>query len=511
VTRPAPATLLAGGAFLAGGIGIVSALTPDIAARSELVQAVLPTGVPQAARVLALAFGIVLIAVSRKLRRGSRRAWQLAVALVVASAAAHLAKALDFEEAAASVLLLAALWHWRREFMVRGDPETVAPLLRSLVALGALGFSAWLLSLPDRVEDAAGVIAAGVTARALYLWLRPLAQRYRQSREDRVRAESIVEQYGRDTLAFFKLRRDAAWFFSPSGRAFLAYRVSGATAVIGGDPVGAPEELPGLLAAFHAYAHTHGWRVTALGVSCESLPIYRAAGFKSIYLGDEAIVRPEEFSLEGRQIRKVRQSVARLERAGYRVRVVPAESLDERSRAEVERVSRAWLARSCERGFAMALDALFAPGTVLALAESQGGTLGGFMQLVPAPASGGWSLSVTRRDRTTPNGLMEFLIVRVVEWARSNRAAELSLNFAVFGGLLRAEAGWRRHARRALVRLDRLFQLERLYSFSAKFGPEWHARHLCFESWSGLPSAALACLRAESLLTPPGRWVRWSA
>jgi lysyl-tRNA synthetase, class II len=511
VTRPAPATLLAGGAFLAGGIGIVSALTPDIAARSELVRGVLPPGVPAAARVLALAFGIVLIAVSRKLRRGSRRAWQLAVALVVLSAVAHLAKALDFEEATATLLLLAALWHWRHEFTVRGDPATIAPLLRALVALGALGFTAWLLSLPDRVADAVGVIAAGVAARALYLWLRPLAQRHRQSRDDRARAEAIVEEYGHDTLAFFKLRKDAAWFFSPSGRAFLAYRVSGGTAVIGGDPVGPSEELPALLAAFSTYAHANGWRVTALGVSCESLPVYRAAGFKSIYLGDEAIVRPEQFSLEGRRIRKVRQSVARLERAGYRVRVVRAESLDERSRSEVERVSRAWLARSCERGFAMAHDVLFAPATVLALAEGPDGKLGGFMQLVPAPASGGWSLSVTRRDRATPNGLMEFLIVRAVEWARTNGAAELSLNFAVFGGLMRAEAGWRSLARRALLRFDGLFQLERLYSFSAKFAPEWHARHLCFESWPGLPSAALACLRAESLLTPPGPWVRWSA
>jgi lysylphosphatidylglycerol synthetase-like protein (DUF2156 family) len=511
VTRPAPATLLAGGAFLAGGIGVVSALTPDIASRFDLVKGVLPPGVPQAARVLALAFGIVLIAVSRKLLRRSRRAWQLAVALVIASAAAHLAKALDFEEATAALLLLAPLWHWRGEFTVRGDPATIAPLLRALAALGALGFSAWLFELPDRVADAVAVVAAGVAARALYLWLRPLAHRYRQSRDDRTRAEAIVKRYGRDTLAFFKLRRDAAWFFSPSGRSFLAYRVSGGIAVIGGDPVGPPEELPGLVAAFHAYAHEQGWRVTALGVSCESLPIYRAAGFRSIYLGDEAIVRPEEFSLEGRKIRKVRQSVTRLERAGYRVRIVPAESLDERSRAEVERVSRAWLARSCERGFAMAFDALFAPGTMLALAESDKGTLGGFIQLVPAPASGGWSLSVTRRDRTSPNGLMEFLIVRTLDWARAKGAAELSLNFAVFGGLMRAEAGWRRLARRGLLRFDRLFQLERLYSFSAKFGPEWHARYICFESWSGLPSAALACLRAESLLTPPGPWVRWQA
>jgi len=508
VKRPAPATLLAGGAFLAGTIGIVSALTPDIASRSDFVRGVLPTSVPETARVLTLAFGIVLIWLSRGLRRRTRRAWQLAVLLVVASAFTHLAKALDFEEAMATLVLLGALWGRRRDFTVPGDPQTIAPLLRTVGALAAVGAVAWLSPLPEGVGDAFGVIAIGVAMRVLYLWLRPIAQRYRQSKDDRTRAEAIVREHGRDTLCFFKLRRDAAWFFSPSGSSFLAYRISGGTAVVGGDPVGAPEDVPALLRSFHTYAHEQGWRVAALGVSGKLLPVFRSVGFKSVYLGDEAIVHPGEFSLEGRRIRKVRQSVARLERSGYRVRILAADAVDARTRAEVERVSRAWLAHSCERGFAMALDGLFAPETVLALAEDEEGRLGGFVQLVPSPATGGWSLSTSRRERDTPNGLMEFLIVRTLGWAHAGGAPELSLNFAVFGLMLRADAGWERLGRAVLLRFDRLFQLQRLYGFSSKFGPEWRPRHLCFEAWGALPGPVLACLRAESLLTPPGPWVR---
>jgi lysyl-tRNA synthetase, class II len=190
------------------------------------------------------------------------------------------------------------------------------------------------------------------------------------------------------------------------------------------------------------------------------------------------------------------------------VRILAADAVDVRTRAEVERVSRAWLAHSCERGFAMALDGLFAPQTVLALAEDEEGRLGGFLQVVPSPATGGWSLSTSRRERGTPNGLMEFLIVRTLEWAHAGGAPELSLNFAVFGLILRADAGWKRLGRAVLLRFDRLFQLQRLYGFSSKFSPEWRPRHLCFEAWGALPAAVLACLRAESLLTPPGPWVR---
>ncbi len=47
-------------------------------------------------------------------------------------------------------------------------------------------------------------------------------------------------------------------------------------------------------------------------------PLWQAAGLRSLYIGDEAVVETASFSLEGRAIRKVRQSVARLEKVRRR-------------------------------------------------------------------------------------------------------------------------------------------------------------------------------------------------
>ncbi len=49
-------------------------------------------------------------------------------------------------------------------------------------------------------------------------------------------------------------------------------------------------------------------------------------------------MRPERFSLEGRAIRKVRQSVSRLEKSGYRVEIVSPGEVDEARRAELRAV-----------------------------------------------------------------------------------------------------------------------------------------------------------------------------
>ena len=355
----------------------------------------------------------------------------------------------------------------------------------------------------EDVSDGLAVVAVAIGVWALWLWLRPFASRVQQEARERAAVERLVREHGRDSLCYFALRADRSWYFSASRRSFLSYRTLGGVALVAGDPVGDPSEHAELLRSFRRHADARGWRVAVAGASKESLPRYAELGFRALYLGDEAVVRPGEFSLDGRAIRKVRQSVTRLRRAGYSVQVLRATEVPEAMRSQVREVSEEWRGAWPERGFSMTMDSFFAyPDAVLAVAADEQGRVGGFLHLVPAPASAGLSLSTMRRRGGTPNGLMEYLIVETIHWARREGVEELSLNFSVFGST------GSRTLRFALLKLDRLFQLERLRSFNAKFHPEWRARYLCVERWTDLPAAGLAYLQAESLLTPPGPWAR---
>jgi lysyl-tRNA synthetase class 2 len=514
--KTTPESLLACGAAFVGVVGVVSSLTPALAERSDLVRGVLPPGVPAAARVGALAFGIMLVWLSRSLGRRRRRAWQLAVALVVASAGAHLAKGLDVEEATVSLLLLAALVRYRLRFDVPGDPATVRPLLALGVALAAastatVAIELRVTQLHDSATDLLTAVGLLLGFAELYLWLRPLSLAVAQTIGERRAVRALVDAYGRDSLSFFALRRDKSYLFSPSGRAFLAYRVVAGSALVSGDPVGDEREFDALLGEMARVARAHGWRLAVLGASAEQLDRYRRLGLRPIPLGEEAVLRPATFSLEGRAIRKVRQSVSRLTKAGYRLRVIAAEDADDGQRAVLDEVSRQWRGNQPERGFSMSIDDLYAPGTLLAVAEHEDGSVGGFLHLAPTPAGGGWSLSTMRRRPRTPNGLTEFLIAETLAWAKEHRATEVSLNFCVFTDLLSAERAVgrpRRLARRVLLAADGVFQLERLYAFNRKFFPEWRPRYLCVERLSDLPLVGFAYLCAEALLMPPGPWVR---
>src|SRR5947207_5310444 len=188
-----PASLIAAGAAFVGAVGIFSALTPEMAERFQIVDGVLPPGVPGAARVLALAFGLMLIWLWRSLARRKHRAWQLAVALVIGSTAAHLAKGLDFEEATSGIVLLLALARYRREFVAGGDPAVRWPAARITLVVAGLGSLSWLRSVDHldfsaRVEDALLVVLGVLAFRALYLWLRPIVSQSCSDPEQRCQA-----------------------------------------------------------------------------------------------------------------------------------------------------------------------------------------------------------------------------------------------------------------------------------------------------------------------------------
>ncbi len=511
--------VLAWAAALVGVIGLVSALTPEMANRLELVQGILPPGWPEAARVLTVVFGIGLIWLSRSLARRRQRAWQLGVAVVMASAVAHLAKGLDIEEATVSLLLLLALVRWRRRFDVPGDPASVRPLLglaAGLAGVAAVAGGAELrgIELSHRTGDALLGLGIVLAFLALYFSLRPFGHAVAQTVGERRTVRALVDAYGSDSLSFFALRRDKSYLFSPSRRAFLAYRVVGGTALVSGDPVGDDAEIDDLLAELRRRVRAHGWRLAVVGASGENLDRYRALGLRPVPIGEEAVLRPEEFSLEGRGIRKVRQSVSRLQKAGYSFRIVAADEVPPALQAEVQDISATWRRGRPERGFSMAIDDLDVPGTVLAVAEDAEGRVGGFLHLAPSPRAGsvgGWSLSAMRRRGNAPNGLTEFLVVGTLTWARETGASELSLNFCALTDFLapeRVTTPVRRVVRRGLLVVDKLFQLERLYSFNRKFFPEWRPRYICVEHLADLPAVGLAYLHAESLLVPPGPWTR---
>jgi lysyl-tRNA synthetase, class II len=539
---PRAPVLLAVAVAVTGLIGVLDGVLPE--RPNTLLQTFAPERVHPLASALVAPLGLALVLLARGLARRKRRAHELAVALLLGLAGLHVLHGFD-GGAAFAAFVVVALVARRQDFDAAGDPTARPRLLAGAVFLAgmiyAYGAAAlWInrisadqpytlgFAVREVTRSLAGlaltgsphvgggfgewfpisIFIAGAASAGWLLasWLAPWRYRLRQEAREQETARALVAAWGADTLAPFVLRADKSYFFSEDERAFLAYRVVGGVAVVSGDPIGPPAEFDGLVARFIAFAHERDWRIAILGACERCLEVYRAHGLHALYHGDEAVVETASFSLEGRPIRKVRQSVHRLLGAGYAAEALHPCEIEPGLRRQLEAIAREWRGAAPERGFVMALDALFRledEDALFVIGRGPGGEPEGFLHFAVSQPGSALSLSSMPRLRTTPNGFNEWLVCETVEWARVHGFARISLNFAPFAALLAPEAdlsGLQRVERRALLALKGRFQLDNLLLFNRKFFPSWERRFVVYERRRDLPRVGIAALAAEAYL-----------
>ncbi len=538
--------LAATAAALVGLINVASALTPNIRWRGRLLLDVEPVEAVRLFHAFALPAGAALLLVSPYLLKRRRRAWQTAIWLMVALGLLDLLKGLDVEETVLTWATAAMLFASATEFRVEHNAITLRSSVWRVPLLGAFGlslaaFAAWvsqghpsfsavaretgdLLAWqtgPLRFEHHAighhafawvplGVhlLEIGTLLAMAYVVFRPLAAPAAlPGPAARRAAAELVRAHGSDTLSFFKLRSDKHYFFSADRSAFVGYRVENGVLLLSGDPVGPDAALGELLADLGEFAQARGLKLAAIGASERLVPLWEGLGMRTMYLGDEAIIEVGQFSLEGRPIRKVRQSVTRLRKAGFVAELHRVSELTHAVAAEVEEVLERGREGAPERGFSMAMDSLHGDhgeDTLVVLARDDDRIVRGVLHFVPCYGRSAMSLSFMRRDPSTPNGLTEFMVVSAVELLRERGVDEMSLNFAAFARWIHSPE---RPAERALGKLialgNRFFQIESLYRFNAKFFPRWQPRYLVYQGAFGLPRASLAAMWAEGQIPKP--------
>jgi lysylphosphatidylglycerol synthetase-like protein (DUF2156 family) len=541
--------------FVDGLFNVVVTTIRPLRSHLHLVLQVLPLEVAKDAAALTAVAGIALIMLARGLRRGSRRSWFLAVTLLAITTVAHALRGGTVVSLLVAIGILAMLVGQRRYFQASSDRSSAADALPRLglvglvaIAAASIGIEAtaphqlpsfgvvlmacverlvgqYDITLPDRVADFVdpALLAIGLTliVSALFLITRPVVDRRLSSaastRERRLaesRAREIVRRHGRGTLDYFALRDDKQFFFFRDS--LVAYAVYGGVALISPDPIGPEAERTEVFGAFREFAEGRGWTLGIMAAGEEWLGIYHAAGLHYLYLGDEAIVDCQRFSLEGHKMKGLRQACSRLTRYGYSVEYFDPSKMDPARVTEIVDLISLLRRGGGERGFSMMLGRLFDPkdkGLLLTVVYGPDQKAAAVCQFVPSPAIDGYSLDLMRRDPGThPNGLIDFALCSTIDHLRQQGLSGLSLNFAAFRSVIEGEkeGTFTRVERWALKRLSGILPIESLWTFNSKYHPTWLPRYLVYPAAESFVPVVAATLRAESITELPvlGRFLQ---
>jgi len=517
--RIVPATLT----FTLGIINIVSVLTPAIQSRLEKLLEFIPFYAINVTNSFVLMMGLFLLVTSAFLLKGLRTAWYLALGLGIFSFIGHLTKAIDYEEALVAGFLIIALVYTRRQYFVRSNPRlgqfgitTALVSLLAVAAYGTIGFyfldrkrfnidfdlvqslkytlQNFFLFRSDDLhptdnfarEFLYSINIAGSLALSflLYTLARPFVLKYQHEEPEREAARTLVVKYGRSGLDHFKISSDKLLFFTPDKDAFLGYRTAGNYAVVLEDPVCSGEEsMRNCILEFDRFCVDNGLKSFYYRVPEESLKIYSGLKKKQLLFGQEAVIDLNEFRIEGRSSKGLRNSCNKARECGYSGRVyIPP--VREGVLQKLKTVSDEWLDYTGYR------EIVFSQGTfdsaelrnqTIITIENTEEKVAAFLNIIPDYAPGEGTFDLVRKVKEAPNGIVEFLMVEFFFYLKSMGIQRVNLGFAPMSGIEKGKDLPEMSLRFAYEKIRSFSHYRGLRDFKEKFSPAWSNRYIIYD------------------------------
>jgi phosphatidylglycerol lysyltransferase len=331
--------------------------------------------------------------------------------------------------------------------------------------------------------------------------LRPVAAVLLPDEQERDAAFRLMRTYGTNTISYFALEEEKSFFFSNTGKAFISYVLEGDVAVVAGDPIGPKEEMLAVISQFISYCDEQDWTTVFWQVRDIYTELYRQAGMHLLKIGEDPIIKVDTFTLAGKPMANVRTSARHAEKSGLRVVFYRGRVRDAEQLAQMEQISRSWLASKggAEMGFSMGrFDVHGDVEQVFALAVDADNKVYGFVSFVPIYGRKGWGIDLMRRTVRVPVGTMELLIVRSVEYLKAGGTEIVSLGLAPMSNFNHSDETFMEYG------IDRLSNVvgdlskkASLGNFKKKFQPTWESRYLVYSNTLKLPKVGWALYRAH--------------
>ena len=518
-----------------GLVNLFSVLSPALPERAAILHEIFPLVFIHLSRFLTLLTGFALVALSLNIYKRKKRAFQITLMLSFLSIFFYLTKGLDYEEAVLSVVLIVLLLLSRKTFTVESRiPSMKWGFLQIGIALvaaliyGIMGF--WFLDMREfginftigesikqtlsflslagdtgivpRTRharwflDSLNVMTVTAMAYALFAVFRPVVYRFKTLPHERKLAEEITARYGRSSLDFFKYWPDKTFFFSENRHCYIAFRVGGGGAVALGDPVGPEEEIESTIQGFTEYCTNNDWRVAFHQTLPDFLPVYKKLGFRKLKIGDDAIVDLTNFTLDGKEAKKLRHTINQLEKQGFGfVRYDPPISSEVMQ--QLKQVSDGWLQipGRRERTFTLGLfDPEYIRSTPVYAAVDPMGKILAFVNSIPSFCKGEATIDLMRHLPDAPPGIMDFLFIKLFFAKKEEGYLRFSLGMAPMAGFQEHEeaSAEERAVHYFMQQLHFLFSYQGLLHYKAKFATIWEPRYTIYRNVLNLPRVARA-------------------
>ena len=371
----------------------------------------------------------------------------------------------------------------------RFRPFMVPRTLTSLVVSDAVGFIFWMVFLV-----------------VLLAWMRSSVI---QNESERLRAGALV-QTGGESMSFMTTWEGNNYWFSPTGRSAIAYRVMHGIALTTTGPFGDPDEFMTDLDDFSRYCSEHSWSPVFYSVHKPQRDQLALRGWSTLKVGSEMVVTPSQWQTRGKKWQDIRTAINKAKRDNITDVLTTFNDAPWDVQSQIVDISEQWaeLKALPEMKFTLGgLDELRDPRMAILYAIDAEGTVLGVTSWMPTYRQGqiiGWTLDFMRHRTDSPNGIMEFLIARMAERLRDQGTVEfMSLSAAPLAGMdpdqdeAPGNTEFLQHVLGLVADLmEPAYGFHSLFFFKKKFQPAEHPVYICYPDPAQLAQIGLSVLQA---------------
>lgn len=516
--RIVPALMLLG----LGIINIVSVLTPAITSRLMRVKDFLPVEAIHASNYLVMTAGLFLLVTAAFMLKGLRAAWWFALLLCVISFIGHLTKAIDYEEAIVALFVLVILLATHKEYYIKTNPrlrliglQTSLLSMAAVIIYGTVGFYfldakyfnidfSLLQSLRYTFENyflfsSSNLVPNDGFARhflmsinisgffslsfLIYTLVRPYFPENDSDTDEMSEAKQLVQNIGKSALDYFKTYNDKQIFFSQDHASFIAYRISGNFAVVLENPVTEKQQdMINCIKEFDKYCFGMGLKSIYYRVPEKSLPIYHSLGKKHLFLGQEGVVDLATFTLEGGSKKSLRNALKKVGEKGLNAKVHSA-PIKDGIMQKLKSVSDEWLQDTGRN------EMVFSQGMfnwdelkqqTIITAENMEEKIVAFLNIIPDYVPGEGTYDLIRKTSDAPNGIMDFILVELFNYLKSQNYTAVNLGLAPMSGMDDPHTFSERSMKFAYEKIKSFSHYKGLRDFKEKFSPRWENEFLVY-------------------------------
>ena len=271
--------------------------------------------------------------------------------------------------------------------------------------------------------------------------------------------------------------------------------------VVMSDPLAQSGYLEKGLSQFLADAEDTNVSVIFYEINQETTLLLHEYGYDFMKFGETAQVLLDRFTTEGKQGKKFRTVVNRLENKGYQFQVLQP-PFDKKLLNILKEISDNWLDGRQEKGFSLGFfDEKYIQLAPIALVRDQEDKVQAFVTFLACNGPEEASIDLMRYHlRTAPNGIMDYLFVKLLLHFKEEGVSLFELGMAPLSNVGTEKHSFLQEKVAYLIYAftNRFYSFSGLRQYKQKFNPIWTPRYVAYPRDTWLILDMLAIYRVDN-------------